>query len=71
LLSIWIHDRGSHLGYGGLRAVAGLAVSQLVLPGCVQVLEVGHRAVPPTSPALRLKSLAALLSMAALSKLAL
>ncbi len=65
------HDRGSHLRYGGLGSVGGLAVSQLVLPGCVQLLEVGHRAVLPTSPALRLKSFAALLSMAALSQLAL
>lgn len=71
MLSVWIHGRGSHLRYGGLGSVAGLAVSQLVLPGCVQLLEVGHRAVPPTSPALRLKPLAALLSMAALPKLAL
>ena len=60
-----------YLRSGGFGAVAGLAVRQLVLPGCVQVLEVGHRAVAPACPALGLlKPLAALLSVPALPKLA-
>lgn len=44
-----------------LGAVDSFAVSQLVLPGRMQLLEVRHRAVAHTGPALHLKSPAALL----------